>query len=191
MKIEQQRLNGKPLPSCASSIKHVWICDDLGSPCARWLIQSETVAVKCWERNDLCQGYFWSLIHPASKEIKEVITISGLWQEAVSNNGITLLQWASLLTKSTKFPFLFPLCSCAGDPADFYLHLFQLQQLFNSQLSFPEILLKLGAMEISDSLRKEPAHCSNDVWCTSLAPLSETATQECSGYPWRKPIPCL
>ena len=55
--------------------------------------------------------------------------------------------------------FTFTLCCWVGDPADFYLHLFQLQHLSHSQLSLPEILLKLplGTMEISDSLSKGPA----------------------------------
>lgn len=55
--------------------------------------------------------------------------------------------------------FAFTLCSWVGDPADFYLHLFQLHHLSHSQLSCPEILLKLplGAMEISNSLSQEPA----------------------------------
>lgn len=63
---------------------------------------------------------------------------------------------ASLLMESI---FAFTHRSWAGDCAVFYLHLFQLQHLFYSQLSFPEILLKLplGTMEISDSLCEEPA----------------------------------
>lgn len=40
----------KSLPSRAWSIKHMWICDDLGFPCAQWLIEFETEAVKCWNR---------------------------------------------------------------------------------------------------------------------------------------------
>lgn len=121
----------------------------------QWLIEFETEAVKCWNRMINVKDIFGLWFIQLQREEKSRYRIRTV---TIGN----FQQWdhppkpASLLTESI---FAFTHCSWAGDRADFYLHLFQLQHLFYSQLSFPEILLKLplGTMEISDSLCEEPA----------------------------------